>query len=290
MRRLPFAILLFALPSLAQEVADAGTADAGEVSVELTKVEVKPLTPPIPEGVGRHYSYVWDVASPPSGDADVQIWIGPKWGRPEVYSAVDARAGVLIGLPRGYAVGFFIDATPASTGYGEAISFEGRGTLHLQDGWRITKGLHWGSQVEVSSGPNAMSLWLMLGLQADIGPLHIGLNADGYLQSPWPEPNLALDVTRLRQSLGLSYQLPNGFSIALELQNRLAWHKNDYVGEAFFIGPTVAYRGSTWWFNVSLFPQVAAMKADRYRGVGDPLELRDNVRFETRVALGVVAR
>ena len=292
MRRLPLLWLALAAPALAQET-DAGVA---ETAVVLESSRDGGVTPEAEtevaaaDRVGRHFAFTWDTKGPNAGEADVQVWLTPRWGRLDGFTAFDLRAGVLQGLPRDWAAGVFIDAFPSSRGVTQEPSIDARLTLHVQNRGTLGRYLAYGAQAEVGAGVNGFAVAALAALDADLGPVRIALNADGFTQTAWSSRIAdAFTTSRARQTLGFSYTLANGFSFGIEAQNRFSWVKGDSLGAAVLIGPAVAYRGARFWWTLSMLPQVAAHKPDAQRG-GDPLELVDNERFTLRLSAGVIAR
>lgn len=286
MRRLPLLLLALAAPALGQQgdggvavppAAPGASADAGVAAA--------------PEaGVGRHFAFTWDTKGPSAGEADVQLWLTPRWGRLDGFTAFDLRAGVLQGLPRDWAAGVFIDAFPSSRGVTQEPAIDARLTLHVQNRGTLGRHLAYGAQAEVGAGVNGFAVAALAALDADLGPVRIALNVDGFTQTAWSSRIAdAFTTSRARQTLGFSYTLANGFSFGIEAQNRLSWVKGDYLGDAVLLGPAIAYRGTRFWWNISMLPQVAAHKPEAQRG-GDPLELIDNERFTLRLSGGVIAR
>jgi hypothetical protein len=286
MRRLPLVLLALAVPAIAQEPApDGGTLPAVVAAADAGTPQ------PQPERVGRHFAFTWDSQGPAAGTADVQAWFTPRWGRPDGLFAVDVRAGFVQGLPRDWAAGIFLDATPSSTGVQQTPGIDGRVTLHLQNRGTLGRYVSYGSQAELGAGLHGFSLALLVAADAQLGPLRLAVNLDGYTETPWQradEPEFG--TARLRQTVGFSYTLSNGFSAGLELQNRLTWTKGAWSGDALLVGPSVAYRGSRFWWAVALLPQVAAIKAEAQRALADPLELTANERFTLRLSAGLNAR
>lgn len=296
MRRLPLVLLVLALPAAAQDdAADAGAApvvldqlpldaDAGTASpVDAGAPEVRPVA-----GNGRHFAFVWDAKGPAKGDTDVQAWVTPRWGRATSYMAVDLRIGVLQGFWNRFSLGAFIDATPTARGTTQEPSIDGKVTLLAHASTNIAGIVHLGGQVSGSAGLDAVAGKLLAIADADVGPVRLGLNADLWGEHRWSGTNTA--NLRTSQSLGIGYILSNGFSVGLEMVNRLSWSEGTFNGMAFNIGPAVSYRTSSFWCAITLLPQVAAVKPDARRGIGDPLELFDNERFSLRVSLGILSR
>ena len=298
MRRLPLVLLAVAMPVFAQAegLAQSGPTDAGLAAVDsLAAVDAGvPPPPPVmsvvaPPGVGRHFTFTWDSEGPRPGEADVQLWATPRWGRADGREAVDVRAGFVQGLPRRWAAGLFVDATPSMTGVQQTPGIDGRLTLRLQNWNRVGEHFAYGSQLEVGAGLKGLSATLLVSGDAWLGPVRLGVNLDGYTETPWPgSPGSTFGNATFRQTAGLSYTLANGFSFALELQNRLAWLNGRYEGDAFYFGPSIGYRGTRFWWSAALLPQVAALKPEHRRGLGDPLELVANERFSLRVSAGLI--
>jgi hypothetical protein len=125
----------------------------------------------------------------------------------------------------------------------------------------------------------------MLGSDAQLGPVRLNLSveisydhhftADGV--PPW----------HTKQLFGFMYGLANGFSFGLEMINRVSWDSGNFRGMAFYIGPSLSYRGRRFWLAASLAAQVAAVK---YAGdtSGVPLEVNDNELYWLRIAFGTV--
>jgi hypothetical protein len=271
MRRLPLVLALLALSASAQQ-PPADAADAGSA-------------PPAPRS-GRHFAFLWDSEVPPTGASDVQLWLTPRWGRVENYTAIDLRGGVMQGICPGFAAGFFLDATPTATGVTQAQAIDARLTVLGHVRLQLGRLAGIAAQPQVSVGPQAVALALLLAADATLGPVRVGVNADlwhdiGFKRHP--EPN-----TRARQGVGLAYVLSNGFTAGIEASNHLTWHRGEFLGMAFLIGPAVGYRSERFWFAASLLPQVAAVKPEARRAVGDPLELTDNERMSLRLALGLL--
>jgi len=247
--------------------------------------------PAPPAGVGRHFAFTWDSEGPKRGETDVQLWATPRWGRPDDLAAVDVRAGVMQGLPRSWAAGVFVDATPSVAGPQQTPGIDGRLTLRLQTWRQLGEHFAFGSHLEAGAGLRGLSVALLVSADARWGPLRLGLNLDGATETAWSRADgTPFGDARLRQTAGLSYTLANGVSFGIELQNRLAWLHGGYAGDAFFIGPSLAFRGTRFWWSAALLPQVAAVKPEARRGVGDPLELTANERFTLRLSAGVISR
>lgn len=292
MFRLPFLLLTTAVPALAQaELPDAGAPETPEAPATVDAGAPAPSFTAPPAGVGRHFAFTWDAEGPKRGEADVQLWATPRWGRPDSLAAVDVRAGFVQGLPRNWAAGVFVDATPAISGVLETPDIDGRITVRLQNWQRLCPGFSFGSQAEVGAGLKGISASVLVAGEVWWGPLRLAINLDGATETAWSSSSGTLwGDARLRQTAGLSYTLVNGFSFGLELQNRLAWLKGGYAGDAFLFGPSVAYRGTRFWWSAALLPQVAAIKPEARRGVGDPLELTANERFTLRLSAGLISR
>jgi hypothetical protein len=286
MRWLSFVLLGLSLPAMAQEV-DGGTVppppalDAGFEPIVFTEP---------PEGVGRHFAFVWDAEGPKRGSVDVQVWATPRWGRVEDYAAVDLRAGFMQGLTRNWSAGLFVDATPSGSTQYWNPDIDGRLTLVNHIYSRIVRNVGVATHAEASFGLRGASLLVLLGGDAQAGPLRFALNVDGWLGAAWTTSESGgpwLTTWRLRQTFGVSFTLSNNFSLGVEVQNRQSWQGGGtFVGDAFLIGPSLAFRGKMLWFTLALLPQVAAIKTEANRG-GDPLELNDNERFTIRLTLGL---
>jgi hypothetical protein len=292
MRRPSLLLLAVAAPAVGQTGGGDGGLPGATAVLAGPDAGVRPqAAASLADRVGRHFALTWDTRGPRPGESDVQAWLTPRWGRADDSTWVAVRAGVLQGLPRDFAAGVFIDAFPSTRGVNQDTSIDARLTLHVQNRGRLGDRVGYGSQAEIGAGVNGLAVWVLAALDADLGAVRIALNADAFTQTGWKsKPGDAFGTARVRQTLGLSYTLANGFSAGLEVQNRLAWLEGSYLGDALLIGPAVAYRGTRFWWTVSLLPQVAAVKPDPPRAGAEPLELVDGERFTLRVAAGVVAR
>jgi hypothetical protein len=95
----------------------------------------------------------------------------------------------------------------------------------------------------------------------------------------------AVTRTRLEGNLAVGYTLFNLVSAGLEFRSRTAFTAQGYDGTGFYVGPTFGVRRGGFWFNFSALAQVAAVKAAADFG-GEPLEMRDNERFQLRLMVG----
>jgi hypothetical protein len=237
---------------------------------------------------GRHFAYLWDAEALPLGTAQPQVWLTPRWGRADSYTAVDIRAGVMQAVTRSAALGFFIDASPVSAGPNLDSSIaDARGTLVWHHAGRAFDNVLGAfDHVEVGAGPFGVQLLALLGADAQLGPTRVALNVEvSYDHHFTPD---SVPPWHTRQMLGFQYGLSNGFAFGLEMINRVSWNGGDFRGMAFYFGPSLSYRGRHVWLALSLAPQVAAVKFTGDAS-GVPLEVNDNERYSLRLTLGTVA-
>jgi hypothetical protein len=237
---------------------------------------------------GRHFAYLWDAEVLQPGTTQPQVWLTPRWGRVDSYTAVDLRAGVMQAVTRSASVGFFVDATPVSSGPSLDSSLtDARGTLVWHHAGRAFDNVLGAfDHVELGAGPFGVQLGALLGADAQYGAARVALNVEvTYDHHFTPD---SVPPWHTRQMLGFQYEVTHAFAFGLEMINRVSWNGSDFRGMAFYFGPSVSYRGRHLWLALSLAPQVAAVK---YTGdtSGVPLEVNDNERFSMRLTLGTVA-
>jgi hypothetical protein len=237
---------------------------------------------------GRHFAYLWDAEALQPGTTQPQVWLTPRWGRVDSYTAVDVRVGVMQAVTRSAALGFFVDASPVSTGPSLDSSLsDARGTLVWHHAGRAFDNVLGAfDHVELGAGPFGVQLGALLGADAQLAAVRIALNVEVTYDHHFTSDSVPPWHTR--QMLGFQYGLTNGFSFGVEMINRVSWNGSDFRGMAFYFGPSLSYRGRHFWLSLALVPQVAAVK---YTGdtSGVPLEVNDNERFSMRVTLGTVS-
>jgi len=235
----------------------------------------------------RSFGYAWDSAVLPSGAKDVQAWVSGNAGRLQTYTRIDLRMQATLSVANRLETSLLLEASPIGLGNLGENAVEARmGSL-----WRLRL-------LDRASDPlglavlGALTLDVDRPVKADSFELELRAIVDkdlGALRSVL-NANLTLGrMTRVEQNLGVGYRLLNGFQFGVELRNRAGWDHGTFTGMAFGIGPSLTWRGPTWWLVLSFLPQVSAIKPASELNTGDPLSLTDNERWNFRLAFGLAA-
>jgi hypothetical protein len=136
----------------------------------------------------------------------------------------------------------------------------------------------------VAVGVDAVSAEARVGLEKWLGDFLFALNAS--VDYSVRKDGAAGPELHLEQSGGIVYRLGNAFTSGFEVRNRLGFERGEYFGDAIYCGPVFGYRRASWWVTVGALAQVAAVKASKLYGNGEPLEVRDNERWQLLLLAG----
>ncbi len=222
-----------------------------------------------------------------TGGREISAFVTPRFGRYSPYVQFDNRAAVGFGLSQSLELQALLDVQTFSDGLEQRAISARIGALtryRFFDARTATVGLAVLGSFTV--GPQGLELEVRGVADKWFGHWLLALNAAVQRSQVWAGRPPSGD-TRLELSFGTAYQLENGFSAGLEVLNRTSFLLGQFVGNATYVGPTVAYRRPSFWFAASLTPQVTAFKGPNRVGNGEPLELDDNERVNLRFTFGL---
>ena len=85
-----------------------------------------------------------------------------------------------------------------------------------------------------------------------------------------------LDQFAIELNYGLAYKFKKDWNIGFEVFNKNQMLGTSYSRSILMAGPSLSYRGSGYWINLTCMPQIANLK-------GGGLELADNEKMQTRL-------
>jgi hypothetical protein len=277
-----------------QQAADAGEAPAAAAAASTDAPEppaspaaAAPPAPPEPPSarlLGRTFGFAWQSQTEAQGTAQLAVWFTERFARVADYTRTELRAAYSKALTARLQTWLFLDAALVAQGLRTPEQLDPR----LSTLWQL--------QLRPSLG--GLGLAAQAGASASLDGLELELRAiadtrlDGFsaaanfsVQQFLAWRSSAVTRTRLEGNLAVGYTLFNLVSAGLEVRSRTAFTAQGYDGTGFYVGPTFGVRRGGLWFNFSALAQVAAVKAAADLG-GEPLEMRDNERFQLRLMFG----
>jgi hypothetical protein len=235
----------------------------------------------------RDFASTWTTRTLAPGQVELEAWLTGRIARVTDDQAwTDLRAAAVWGLEKHFEAQAALDVTVASTTRTAVPEPRLTGLLR----WAPLKSdevLGLGGLARASVGFDALELEVRLVADRQLGKLLLGVNAAATRRLLWGG-RTGVD-TRLEETVGVRYAIGAQASFGLELRLQSAFLASDYQGTGIYVGPTFAVRGDGFWVSLGAQAQVAADKAPADRGNGQPLELRDNERFQLRLAVGTRA-
>lgn len=268
------AVLALAAPAFAEGEA---------VSPEVRASAAAPA-PPSARLVGRAFGFAWQSQTEAKGTGQLAVWFTERFARVTDYTRTEVRVGYSNALGERLQAWLFLDAAIVAQGPATPEQLQPRLSTLWQLQLRPSRdGLGLAAQAGASAGFDGLELELRAIADTQLGAFNATANLSVQQFLAWRAS--AVGRTRVEGNLGVAYTLFNLVSTGLEVRSRTGWSPQGYDGTGFYVGPTFGVRRGGLWFNFTALAQVAAVKTAADFG-GEPLEMRDNERFQLRLMLG----
>ncbi len=239
------------------------------------------------------YTYQTQVLAP--HQFEIEVWNTLRWGRLDYYRALDQRVEFETGLAKSLQTAFYLNfqsSSSAAQGSGSpsaGASLQSETELSFSNEWKyklldpVADPIGMALYGEYTIGSAVLELEPRLIIDKIIGRAILALNASAEFES---EQVIGADgaekterSTELNLNLAIGIRLSEGLHLGIEVFNKNAISNGVLVYSALFAGPTLSYSDDRFWVNVTIMPQLTALKGETASG----LVLDASERYQTRL-------
>ena len=230
------------------------------------------LLPALPASLGlaqdRVFNYTYQSLVLGPGQRELEVWNTYRTGREEFFRSLDQRMEFEVGLAPRLQTAFYLNIRQLSERGGAAIvsetelSFSNEWKLKLADPVADPVGI--ALYGEFTVGSREVELEPRLILDKSFGPVLLAFNAAaefGFEQEIGEEGEQeTAHETSVELDLAASAHLAGGLWLGVETVTRGGFEEGRLAYAALFAGPTLSYARDAFWANLSLLPQLTALK------------------------------
>ncbi len=220
------------------------------------------------------------------GVKELELWVSPRIGRADYYVRFDNRVELELGLTDRLLTALYLNFSMRQAGAPRVDSLEGSVSsewkLKLADPVADPVGLAVYAEGTFATTEAELEGKLIVDKRFDA--LLLAFNAS--VEHEWAsEDGQAVRELSLVQSLGVSYEVTQRFSVGLEALDKMVFAE-DGLRAGIYGGPVASYAGDGWWAAFSLTPQVASHKPSGVADHAERVDLVENERFIGRLLVG----
>lgn len=230
------------------------------------------------------YTYQSSVLNP--GQRELEPWTTFRIGKKDFYRRIDNRIEFETGLVRNLQTSFYLNSTTASAAGDSSIhtdtelSFSNEWKFKISDAIADPVGL--ALYGEWTLGSKEFELEGKLIFDKQIGRWITAFNIVGEME--WEKEAEGSEIETESESVlefdyALAWQFSKGFHAGIEARSHNDILKGKWQHSALFVGPVVSYARDNFWINVTVLPQVAALKGATHKN----LVLDSHEKMETRI-------
>ena len=233
----------------------------------------------------RKFNYVYQSNVLNKGHRDLEVWTTGRIGKNTgYYAALDHRVEFEIGLSKKLQSAFYLNFSQTKTDKSGTMQsfFEFQG---ISTEWKYqvsnpyTDAVGFGLYSELSLNTDRAELETKLIFDKKIGKTTLALNVTAE-----PEWDLGLPSDlefKQENAFGLSNAISNNFSAGFEIRQHNVFVDGELEHSSLFGGPVLSYTEQNWFVNLTVLPQLAAMKKIN----GQKLDLVEYEKLEMRLLL-----
>jgi hypothetical protein len=239
------------------------------------------------------YTYQTQILAP--DQHEIEVWNTLRWGRLDYYRALDQRIEFETGFVRNLQTAFYLNLRSTSsaaqaTGSPTAGAFlQSETELSFSNEWKYKLldpvadpiGVAFYGEYTISSA--ALELEPRLIIERVVGRTTLALNASAEFEFEQAIEGDGTEKTehstKLNLNLAIGIRVSEGLHLGIEVFNKTAISKGALAYSAVFAGPTLSYSADRFWVNVTMMPQLKALKG----GTANGLVLAESERYQTRL-------
>lgn len=219
----------------------------------------------------RHFAYTYETAVLPPGAKELEVSTTLRLGRDEYYSALDHRLEFEVGLTERLLTAFYLNWSSNSSETSGAVGEPEFAWQGVSSEWKwklsdpVADPVGFALYAEVGYSPKETEIEAKTLFDKKVGRWLLAANliGEGEFEA---EPNgMELEEIELVLETGASYSINPHLSLGMELRNHneiakeLGSEEFEFEHSALFLGPNVSYATESWWFTLSVLPQVPAL-------------------------------
>ncbi|HMW33006.1 MAG TPA: hypothetical protein PLG25_01805 [bacterium] len=237
-----------------------------------------------------NYTYQSNVLN--AGQREVEPWVTFKWGREKFYRAFENRIEYELGFAKNLQMAFYINAKTSAAQTNDS-TIENATELSFSNEWKykvfdaVADPVGFALYGEYGIGRNEIEIEGKLIFDKRIGNSILALNLVGELEFEKEAEHGEIEnekETVYELDLGYSYRVRNGLYLGIEARNHNEVVEGKWEHSALFMGPTLSYTMENFWVNLTILPQVKALKGATKNG----LVLDEHERLETRLIFSYI--
>ncbi len=235
----------------------------------------------------RLFTYTYQSSVLRTGEREIEAWNTVQWGREEFFRAFEHRLELEMGVAPNLQTAFYLNIVTASASSAlttaTEVGFSNEWKWNLADPVADPVGI--ALYGEYSIGAREIELEPKIILDKASGPSLFALNLAAEFESE-KEANYVGELSTEQETMfqltaGYSHQLGPHTAIGIEIQARAPLSDGAVQYIALYAGPTFSFAGDKFWINVSIMPQLPALRGAT---LGN-LVLDDEQRAEARLML-----
>lgn len=243
----------------------------------------------------RVFTFVYQSTVLQPGERELEATNALRWGRESYFREFEHRLEFETGIVKNLQGAFYLNVVSSSSSQstgeniGQSMTTETGVSFSSEWKWKladpVADPLGIGLYGEFSIGSTELELEPKLLLDKAIGRSLVALNIAGEFES---ENAMNSDgqlmntrETTIEFAVGWSYQLEDQLCAGLELLNRNSVEDGAVSSSTLYLGPVVSFSGNGFWINLSVLPQIPALKG----ATSGALVLDDEQRWEARILI-----
>jgi hypothetical protein len=233
----------------------------------------------------RKFSYTYQSGVLGKGNKELEIWTTARIGKDIPYFArTDHRLEFEWGITNRLQTAFYVNFRNVSldNGSGMETEFEFQG-ISSEWKYQFTKpkkdALGFALYGEIGLSTNEAELEAKLIFDKNVKKSTFALNL--VFENEWELSSGEAESEMVFEGdLAWCYDITSSLSAGLEVRNHNEFVEGEWEHSALFAGPVISFSQPSWWFTLTVLPQLAALKGE----TGETgLVLDEHEKLETRL-------
>lgn len=219
------------------------------------------------------------------GEKDLEIWTTARIGKADGYYArLDHRLEFEVGLSKKLQTAFYLNFSNVTTTEPDGAKKTNFNFQGFSSEWKyqvlnpFKDGIGFALYTELGLNTDEIELETKFIFDKRIGNTTLALNLTA--EPEWKLQNGPAEKEfKLVSSFGISHSFGPNFSAGFEIRQPNIYVNGDLEHSALFGGPVFSFAENTWFVNLTVLPQIAALK----KNGSENLDLVEFEKLETRL-------